>query len=349
MNRRQVLATAAALTTVKPAWAEERTIVPAGEDPHEATLMQWPNSRSVYPDRSFLQATQKTIAGIANTIAAFEPVIMLAPEDAEGLGRLSEKVEVWDIPTEDLWARDSGPLFARRGGALVVSHIRFNGWGGKQIHRRDAAVAAEVARRLNLPLIPSGLSGEPGGADHDGRGLLIAHESSWMNDNRNPGLARDEIEARLLAAYGADRMIWAPGLRGEDITDYHIDALARFTAPGRVLMNLPDDPHPDDPFARTGLETHDVLVAAGLDVDVIAEPNRRRVGSDDFIASYANFYACNGAIIAAEFGDPETDAAALAALSRHYPGREIVTMNVDALGVLGGGVHCATQQMPKLG
>ena len=96
-------------------------------------------------------------------------------------------------------------------------------------------------------------------------------------------------------------------------------------------------------------ETHDILVDAGLDVEVIAEPNRRRVSSVDFVASYANYYACNGAIIAAEFGDPETDAAALDALKRHYPGREAVALNVDALGELGGGIHCATQQMPKVG
>lgn len=321
--------------------------VPAEEDPHEATFMQWPNSLAVYGAHSFLRSAQRAIADIANAISAFEPVIMLAPADADGLNRLSGAVEIWDIPTEDLWARDSGPLFAWRGDELVVSHIQFNGWGAKQIHRRDGAVAGAVANRLGLSLVPSGLKGEPGGVDHDGHGLMIAHESSWVIDNRNPGLSRDEIGARLLAAYGADRMIWAPGLAGEDITDYHIDALARFTAPGRVLMNLPDDPSPDDPFAAAAADTHDILVAAGLEVDVISEPNRRRVGSEDFVASYVNYYACNGAIIGAEFGDPETDAAAAEALARHYPGREIITLNVDTLGVLGGGIHCATQQMPK--
>lgn len=350
MSRRQALAGATALTMFGQARAEVRMTVPAEEDVHEATFMQWPNSRAVYDDPVFLRITQDTIAEIANTIAEFEPVIMLAPAEEHGrMRRLSQKVEVWDIPTEDLWARDSGPLFARQGDELVVSHVQFNGWGRKQYHQNDGAIAGEVARRLNLPLVPSGLWGEPGGVDHDGHGLMIAHESSWVNDNRNPGLNRYEIEARLLAAYGADRMIWAPGLWGEDITDYHIDALARFTGPGKVLMNLPEAPYPDGPFARAVNETHDILVDAGLDMEVIAEPNRRRVSSVDFVASYANYYACNGAIIAAEFGDPETDAAALDALKRHYPGREAVALNVDALGELGGGIHCATQQMPKVG
>ena len=142
--------------------------------------------------------------------------------------------------------------------------------------------------------------------------------------------------------------IWSEGVWGEDITDYHIDSLARFTGPGRVLLNLPDDPDPDDPFHAAALDTHDALKAAGLEIEVIPEPVRRRVESLDFVASYANFYACNDAVIAAEFGDRETDAIAVEALKRHYPGREIVTLNVDALGEIGGGIHCATQQMPAV-
>ena len=92
----------------------------------------------------------------------------------------------------------------------------------------------------------------------------------------------------------------------------------------------------------------DKLVKSGLEVDVIPEPDFRRVKSLDFVASYANYYVCNGAVIAAQFGDKDTDAEAVAALKRHYPGREIVALNVDALGELGGGIHCATQQMPKV-
>ncbi len=348
LNRRQAIMGAALLTMGTPTTAKERIMVPAEEDPHEATFMQWPNSRAVYDDPVFLRMTQDAIADIANTIAEFEPVIMLAPaEERSRMKRLSGNVAIWDIPTEDLWARDSGPLFAWRGDELVISQIQFNGWGAKQVHRNDGQIARAVAERLNLPLIPSGLQGEPGGVEHDGQGLLIAHESSWVNMNRNLGQTRDQIEARLLAAYGADRMIWAPGLWGEDITDYHIDALARLTGPGRVLMNLPDDPAPDDPFAAAAQETHDILIADGLDVEVISEPNKGRVKSHDFVASYANFYVCNGAVVAAEFGDPETDEAATDALARHYLGREIISLNVDPLGELGGGIHCATQQMPK--
>ncbi len=325
--------------------------VPPEEAPHQRTFMQWPVNRAVHPDGVFLDMAQQTIADIANAIADFEPVTMLAhPDDHAGARRkLSSAVELWDIPTEDLWCRDAGPIFVIDGqGDIAISHIQFNGWGEKQVNTRDSQIAAQVAERLGLDLIATGLRGEAGGVEQDGHGLLLAHESSWVNDNRNPGLSRDAVQSRLLAAYGADRMIWTQGVYGEDITDYHIDSLARFTGPNRVLINLPDTPDVSDPFHVAALDTFDALEAAGLEIEVIPEPVIRRVDSIDFVASYANYYVCNGAVIAAEFGDAETDAIAADALRRHYPNREIITLNVDPLGEMGGGIHCATQQMPSV-
>ena len=323
--------------------------VPPEDSPHEMTVMQWPVSRSVYDDAAHLDEVQQTIAAIANTIAAFEPVVMLAGADrhAGARKRLSANVALWDVPTDDLWARDAGPIVVSDGqGNRAVRHIRFNGWGGRQVHGNDGRIAARMAERLDLPLEPSPLQGEAGGVEQDGHGLLIAHESSWVNDNRNPGMTQEQVGAALLAAYGADRILWAPGLRDADITDYHIDSLLRLTGPGRVLMNMPDRPDPTDPFHAAALKTLDMVQAAGLLVEVIFEPRRRRVRSVDFVASYANYYVCNGAVIAAQFGDARTDDFAVATLKRHYPGRDVVTLNVDALGEIGGGIHCATHEVP---
>ncbi|MEM7320167.1 MAG: agmatine deiminase family protein [Pseudomonadota bacterium] len=357
MDRREFLAKGLAVAAASGvsgkgmALSTDGYFVPAEESPHQRTFMQWPVSRRVHPDPVFLDMTQQTIADIANAISEFEPVVMLAASDDHSGARqkLSAAIDLWDIPTEDLWCRDAGPLFVVDDrGNLAVSHIRFNGWGRKQVHTRDARIAEQVAARLGLGLLPSGLHGEPGGVEQDGHGLLMAHESSWVIGNRNPAMARSEVETRLLAAYGADQMIWSPGVRGQDITDYHIDSLARFTGPGRVLINLPDDPDMSDPFHRAAIETYDVLTGHDLQVEVIPEPNRRRVQGYDFVASYANYYVCNGAVISAQFGDEETDQIARLALERHYPGREVVALNVDPLGQLGGGIHCATQQMPAV-
>ncbi len=330
--------------------------VPAEEGPHESTFLQWPVAAEVYPERWFLREVQSTIVRLANTISAFEPVVLLAAEahHAALRPRLSGAVELWGIPTDDLWARDSGPLFCvNGGGGLAVRHLNFNGWGNKQAHPADGRVAALVAERLGLPILDNGLVGEPGGVEQDGAGTLMAHESSWVNPNRNAG-SRAEIERLLLEAYGAIRMIWAPGLRGQDITDYHIDALARFAGPGKILIQMPVAGGAGDDWVATAHETRRILGqatdsrGAPFEIVEIHDPVAPRVTDPDFLASYANYYVCNGAVIAAEFGDVEADAAALVALSTLYPGREVIPLNVDALGWVGGGIHCATQQQPAL-
>ena len=354
MNRREIIGGAMAVTGFgRSAMASQANNfhVPPEEHRHERTFMQWPVHYSVYLDPVFLKMTQQTIADIANTIGEFEPVTMLAhaSDHARARKMLSKNVTLWNIPTEDLWCRDSGPIFGINAkGDLSVRHIQFNGWGDKQVHKHDAKIAQRVAERLGLPLFASGLKGEAGGVEQDGHGLLMAHKSSWLNENRNPGQSLVEIERRLLKAYGAEKMIWTDGVWGEDITDYHIDSLARFTGKGRVLINLPDDPDMTDAYHVAALDTYDALEAAGLKIEVIPEPHKRRVKDIEFVASYANYYVCNGGVIAAQFGDPETDKIARDALQRHYPDREVVTLKIDPLGELGGGIHCATQQMPAL-
>ncbi len=163
---------------------------PEETDPHERTFMQWPVNPEVHPDADFLFDLQGTIADIASTIAEFEPVILLAAaEHHKAIKKLvSSNVELWDIPTDDLWARDSGPSFVIDGkGGLALTQFNFNGWGGKQTHGNDGKIAARVAEKLGLQVFDAGLVGEAGGVETDGNGTLIAHESSWINPNRNKG------------------------------------------------------------------------------------------------------------------------------------------------------------------
>lgn len=328
--------------------------MPLESAPHQRTLMQWPTSVDVYSERD-LRAVQGTIIDIANAIADFEPVALLAAPHARGLARhrLSGAIEVWDIPTDDLWCRDSGPTFVKdEVGAIAIALIQFNGWGNKQPHANDARIAGRVAERLGLSLIDSGVIGEQGGLEHDGDGTMLAHASCWVNDNRNPSLSADQIARRLGDALGASKMIWAPGIMGADITDYHIDALARFVEPGRVVIQIDDEIDPNDPWSAAAHETLAILEQAtdargrSLEIVRLPEPLDIRARADDFVASYVNYYVCNHAVIAAEFGDRRADDEARDILTSLYSGRTIVQLNIDPIGASGGGIHCATQQQP---
>jgi agmatine deiminase len=158
-----------------------------------------------------------------------------------------------------------------------------------------------------------------------------------------------------LSALGGEKMIWAPGVKGKDITDYHIDALARFVAPGKVLIQLGATIDPDDPWSVSGHETLKVLQGATdakgrkLEIVQLDDPVDIRSSLPEFVASYVNYYVCNGAVIAAQFGDARADGKARDLLQSLYPGRSIEMLNIDPIGESGGGIHCATQQQPKAG
>lgn len=365
INRRTLLKSTAALSgsLMMPQTVEAgQTALSAGyfypaEDvQHERTFMQWPVNPQVHSDKAFLETLQKSIADLANRISDFEPVVMLMAKDHEAVARklLGNKIEIWDIPTDDMWARDSGPAFVIDGkGGLALTQFNFNGWGNKQVHENDGKIAAKVAERLGLKVFDAGLVGEPGGVETDGAGLLLAHESSWINPNRNTG-SKEEITQKLLETMGAKKVIWAPGAKDADITDYHIDALVRFLRPGAFIIQLPDELDENDPWSKAAFETFNVLETARdlngefLQNAILPDPVNTRVKSDDFVASYVNWYVCNGAVIASEFGDMERDSEVNAVLKEIFPGREIVMMNTDPIGEVGGGIHCATHEQPKV-
>lgn len=328
---------------------------PAEDRPHERTFMQWPVNPAIHDDKPFLEMLQKTIADIANRISDFEPLVMLMAKEHEAAARklLAGKVEIWDIPTDDLWCRDSGPSFVIDGkGGLAMTNFNFNGWGNKQVHDNDGRIAQKIADRLGLKLFDAGLIGEAGGVETDGEGMLIAHASSWVNPNRNSG-SQSDVAQKLMDTMGAEIVVWAPGIKDADITDYHIDALARFTQPGRVIIQLPDEIDENDPWSRSAFETYEILEQTkgkngnNLELVIVPEPTNPRIKAEDFVASYVNYYVCNGAVIASEFGDTATDKEAADLLAQLYPGREIIMLNTDPVGEVGGGIHCATHEQPK--
>ena len=334
--------------------------MPAEEDVHERTWMCWPSSAEVWG--SDLISVQDAIVGIALAIARFEPVMMLArPEEIDALREIfADDVELLAAPVDDLWARDTLPNFVRRTNGpgeleLAAAHAKFNGWGGKQINSGDTQLAAIVAEHLGVQLLEFDLVGEGGAVEVDGSGTVLAAESCWVNDNRNPGDSRDQIEDAILEMLGADRMIWVDGLAGADITDGHIDTLARFANATTIVVDKPAFDDPADPWVIVAATTKAIVETAttvdgrAYQIVEIVQPLEIRGAGDDFLPTYMNYYVCNGAVIAPEFGDAAADDAARAVLLELFPDREIVMLNIDPLAAGGGGIHCATQQQPLVG
>ncbi|MEW2486784.1 agmatine deiminase family protein [Streptomyces sp. NPDC048411] len=317
--------------------------------------MAWPDSTAIWGRA--LSGVQADIALIARTIATYEPVIMCANSASAARARSmcgSSVTVISSIPVDDCWMRDTGPVFRTDGAdGLDAIGLNFNGWGNKQTHARDALVAERIATYAGVPFTHADLVGEGGAVEQDGNGTLMATRSSLINRNRNPGMSQSRLETAMCAAYGASKVIWFDGVYGQDITDDHVDATSRFLSPGEALVQMP--PASDnDAYARDARQQYRILrestTATDRPMDVMQlqgpDYNKIRSTSRDFLASYANFYLCNGAVICAHFGDTQADAAAKATLARLYPDRVIEQLDIDRLGTGGGGIHCVTQQQP---
>ena len=357
---RRTLLAAAGLTIVTSGSARASGrrpfVVPADGVRHRRTWMAWPDSSAIWGHR--LAGVQMDIATVARTIAKYEPVVLCANKASVAQARAAcgpTVTVIGSIPVDDCWIRDMGAVFRLNGrGGLDAIGTNFNGWGHKQRHAHDAEVARRIAAHVGVRFHAADFVGEGGAIETDGRGTLMATASSLVNSNRNPGKTRGEIALAMCRAYGASKVIWFPGIRGHDITDDHVDATSRFTGRADGLVQVPP-PSENDRWARDARQQERLLAKASdahgraIVVERLRGPHYARIRSRnrDFVASYANYYLCNGAVIAAQFGDQSADAAAKATLARIFPGRVIETLNIDHLGAGGGGIHCVTQPQPR--
>lgn len=327
-------------------------LMPEETHPHERTFMSWPTELIWKSDTA---AVREDIAGIARAIGDFEPVMLLAnPKDVQAAQRAcGSQVEVVPVPVDDLWMRDTGPAFVLSGKDTAGVDFNFNGWGDKQEHSRDKNVARQILAREHVTRIQAPITAEGGSIEVDGAGTLMATESSLINDNRNPGKTRADIERALKDAVGATTFIWVQGVKGKDITDYHIDALARFSEPGVAVISTPPEDAPQDVWTAAYDQARKVLNSAvdarGKKLELVELPEPVDIGrrGEGFLATYVNYYVVNGGVILPRFGDKKADKDAAAIVKDLYPGREVVQVSVDTLGEGGGGIHCSTQQMPK--
>jgi agmatine deiminase len=315
--------------------------------------MAWPCRVETFGTR--LEAAREAYAEVAQAIAEFEPVTMIAnPENvAEVSLHCGQGVACLPLAHDDSWTRDNGPSFVIDGkGAIAGIDWRFNAWGEKvHPYDRDAAVAEAVLEHLDIAREAAPLVLEGGSIHVDGEGSLLTTEECLLNPNRNPNLGRAEIEALLCAYLGVRQVIWLGRGLEQDETDGHVDNLACFVRPGVVLALTSDDPEDGNYAAlQDNLERLRAATDAKgrkLEVIEVLQPAR---GEDDnglrLAKSYVNFYIANGGVVMPSFEDGK-DAAARDTIAACFPGREV--RQVPALDIVhgGGGIHCITQQQPK--
>jgi agmatine deiminase len=322
------------------------TRTPAEWEPHERTIMGWPCRTELWGET--LPQAQADYAAVANAVAAFEPVTMIAnagAEAAQARAACAAAVEIVELGLDDSWLRDTGPIYTYDdAGDRLAVHFGFNAWGEKfSPWDRDAAVGAAIAQTLGDRVVDGGMVLEGGSILTDGGGMLLTTEQCLLNPNRNPSMDRAAIEERLATALGVDRFVWlGQGLVEDRDTDGHVDLIAVITRPGRVLLQTVADNNPNHDNCAENARR---LRAAGLDVVELPLLPYAEVAGEPVAASYLNLYICNGAVIV-PVADQDSDEVALAMIAAEFPGREVVAVPGLVIAFGGGGPHCITQQVP---
>jgi agmatine deiminase len=329
--------------------------MPAEWTPHARTWMCWPSRLDVWGGPEGLLRAKQAMARVARAISTFEPVtIAVRPEDAaEPKLATANKVETFEVPIDDSWARDSGPTFVTGADGKAAVSWQFNAWGNKyHPYAEDAAFAGRIAHRLNTKLYLAPMVCEGGAIHVDGEGTLLTCEQTLLNVNRNPNLTQQEVEETLALYTGARKIVWLGEGFSDDETDGHVDNITCFAGPGRVIVGVPaSKSHPDtEPVKEAIRRLKAARDAHGRAFEIIEVQQPKKLGKDyrgrTHQASYINFYLCNGGLVMPSFDDPN-DEKAREILAQAFPGRDI--LQVDALDIVegGGGIHCITQQEPE--
>lgn len=315
--------------------------------------MQWPTRAELWGER--LPQIYRAYADVARAIAHFEPVVMVARPEDERQARLvcGHDIEMAPLPIDDSWSRDTGPIFVTDGkGGVAGVHWPFNAWGNAYPHyENDAAVGRRILERLGMRVYAGPMVLEGGSVCVDGQGTLLTTEECLLSDTRNPELTRQEIEEILALFFGIRKVVWLGLGLEDDETGGHVDMIACFARPGRILLHMPDDKS-DPNYARMmdnrARLTHETD-AQGRPFEIIEVPQPaeqfRRTDGRRLCTSYINFYIANGGIVMPAYNDPH-DAAAARIIGAAFPGREIVQVPGLDIAHGGGNIHCITQQQP---
>jgi agmatine deiminase len=324
--------------------------IPAEWRPHKAIWTAWPSAADLWGED--LDPARAEVAAMVRALAdggAGDKMRVLAHgREAEASAKLAigQSAEIVAAPFGDIWLRDTGPIFTSDGRALG---FKFNGWGGKYILPHDEEVSARIALASGADFKMHDFILEGGAVEMDGEGTLLTTRQCLLNPNRNPHWTEAGAERELMRALGVEKVLWLDEGLTNDHTDGHIDNLARFVAPGRVVCQAPFGP--DDPNAEVleeiALALGGMTDALGRKLDVIRIPGPGIVLDEDgdaVAASHMNFLIGNTSVVVPTYS--ASAQAAVDALKPLFPGRKIIGLPSRAILTGGGSFHCNTQQEP---
>lgn len=336
---------------------DETYYFPHENEEHEGTWLQWPHDHTyegtneVY-EHIWINMTRALVKGENVHLIVYDEKEKQHVKEVLQKEKVDmSKVDFFVFPTNDVWARDNGPIFAYDNeGNLVIQNWQFNGWGNKAPYEKDNLIPTKVSEALGIPKIDIDMVMEGGALELDGNGTCISTLSCVNNDNRTPQFSIEEIEEYLTKYYGVTNFIWLDGVAGMDITDNHIDGMIKFFNDKIIVADSEFDLNPAE--LDDGDDAKKLLTATNINgepYEFVFLPSTKEtvveVDGEKMKGAYLNYYVGNKVVLVPNYND-ENDKVANAILQELYTDREVVGIDVRDLFADGGMIHCVTQQQP---
>ena len=343
--------------------------MPAEWGPHEGTWLQWPQNKN---HDSYELKVERIWLRMVEILKGNEIVHLIVSGEKQrdhlshllDYHRIGQKnIDFQIIPTNDVWARDNGPIFViNDNGDTAITNWKFNGWGNRFPYDLDDQVPVLIGEKKDIPVFNTPMVLEGGAVEVNGKGTFLATRSSIIDDYRNPGMSQMEIENTLSHYLGVNHFIWLTGAgRGEcdqwgDETDSQIDIVARFTNENTVLYNSTNNL--SDPrykmLNRSLEELESATDQSGKSLTLVPLPLPEVYQTSTMIdwrkstladGVYSNFLIANNVVLVPVFGH-YNDQRALSIIGEQFPDRDVVGIEVVALIEHDGAVGCVTQPQP---
>ncbi|HCL56344.1 MAG TPA: agmatine deiminase [Spirochaetia bacterium] len=336
-------------------------ILPAEWEEQSGVVLAWPHEATDW--KEILEDAQKVFAEIIKNILIYEKVWLATPDkektekELKAFGIVSKRLFIYEMPTNDTWARDFGPISVYYpNNKPVLLDFGFNGWGLKFASNYDNQISKNLYwQKAFWPaaLKTAGMILEGGSIESDGEGTLLTTSECLLSPNRNPHLSKKKIEKKLKKFLGGQRILWLDhGYLAGDDTDSHIDTLARL-APNQVILYVSCEDQNDEHYEelkKMEKQLKGFRTMNGEPYTLYPLPFPKPFYDQDknrLPATYANFLIINQAVLLPVYQDEENDMKALAILQKAFPDRKIIPIDCRTLIEQHGSLHCVTMQVPK--
>ncbi len=338
---------------------ESSILFPAEWSEQDGVMVTWPDKGTDWA--GLLDDAEQVFIAIASEIVKREKLIIVCRDKVRVGNNFSEEqkksIRIVELPYNDTWARDHGPLSILNNGHPTVLDFGFNGWGDKYNACLDNQISVGLFRKgLFSPetgyIDCNDFILEGGSIETDGQGTILTTSACLLNPNRNPWYSKSDIEDKLQELLGVNRFLWLDygHLEGDD-TDSHIDTLARFCDEktiAYVQCSNQEDAHFEE-LSRMEVQLKTFKDQNGHPYHLIPLPMVSPLFNEEgqrMGATYANFLIINGAVLVPVYGVQE-DVEAIKIIEGIFPGREVVGINCLPLIRQNGSLHCITMQIPK--